>query len=181
MVLDSDTENVIVTWSISGVLIYEDSLRKKDQAGDQKTDALNNWYFVSHNIKPQIFILWLCRYPAGCLYISGLPEHEVIQTARALRVKMIWARYKGFYRTCERKIFILSSYLFCSTGEGAFSSERSETSAKPRVTPVTKNVMYIQNSSPWRAVFHSRTWIKFRLQPDCLDNGYLQPHKKSML
>ena len=42
LVLDSGMENVIVTWSISGVLIYEEKKKKKDQAGDQKTDALNN-------------------------------------------------------------------------------------------------------------------------------------------
>lgn len=54
MVLDACLENVIVTWSISGVLIYGDSHRRRDRAGNQKTDALDHWYSVIHNIKPQV-------------------------------------------------------------------------------------------------------------------------------
>lgn len=42
LVLDSWTENVIVTWSISGGLIYGDGHGRQDRAGDQKTDALYN-------------------------------------------------------------------------------------------------------------------------------------------
>lgn len=56
LVLDSGTENVIVTWSISGGLIYGDGHGKKDKAGDQKTDALDDLYFISlsmadHNLQ----------------------------------------------------------------------------------------------------------------------------------
>lgn len=42
LVLDSGMENVIVTRSISGALIYGVSRRRKDRAGDQKTGALDN-------------------------------------------------------------------------------------------------------------------------------------------
>lgn len=42
LVLDTGMENVIVTKSISGGLIYGDGRRRKDQAGDQKTDGLDN-------------------------------------------------------------------------------------------------------------------------------------------
>lgn len=45
------------------------------------------------------------------------------------------------------KDFRIAFMAFRFQGEGAFFSERSETSAKTRVTPVTKNVVYIQNSS----------------------------------
>ncbi len=79
MVLDSDTENVIVTWSISGVLIYKDSLRKKDQAGNQKTDALDNWYSVIHNIKPQIRVM-VIQYR----YIPGTQKKHVVKGAKRL-------------------------------------------------------------------------------------------------
>ncbi len=54
LVLDSGMENVIVTRSISGVLLYGVSHRRKDKAGNQKTDALYNLYSVSHSIKPQV-------------------------------------------------------------------------------------------------------------------------------
>ncbi len=42
LVLDSGMENVIVTWSISGGLIYGDGLGGKDEAGYQKTDSLDD-------------------------------------------------------------------------------------------------------------------------------------------
>lgn len=42
LVLDSGMENVIVTRSISGVLIYGVSHRRRDRAGNQKTGALDN-------------------------------------------------------------------------------------------------------------------------------------------
>lgn len=44
LVLDSGMENVIVTKSISGVLIYGVSHRGKDRAENQKTAVLDNWY-----------------------------------------------------------------------------------------------------------------------------------------
>ena len=52
MVFDSGLENVIVTGSISGGLIYGDSYGRKDRAGNQKTDALLNLYSVSRSINP---------------------------------------------------------------------------------------------------------------------------------
>lgn len=61
LVLDSGMENVIVTKSISGVLLYGVSHRRKDKAGNQNTDALYNLYSVSHNIKPQ-FQLTVCLF-----------------------------------------------------------------------------------------------------------------------
>lgn len=42
LVPDSGMENVIVTWSISGVLLYGGSHRRKNRAGNQKTDVLDN-------------------------------------------------------------------------------------------------------------------------------------------
>lgn len=54
LVLDSGMENVIVTKSISGGLIYGDGHRKRDRAGNQKTAALDNLYPTGHNIEPQI-------------------------------------------------------------------------------------------------------------------------------
>ncbi len=42
LVFDSGMENVIVTQSISGGLIYEDGHRRRDWAGDQKTAVLDN-------------------------------------------------------------------------------------------------------------------------------------------
>lgn len=50
MVLDSGMENVIVTQSISGGMIYGDGYRRKDQAEDQKTDVLENWYLVCQDV-----------------------------------------------------------------------------------------------------------------------------------
>lgn len=54
LVLDSGMENVIVTRSISGGLVYGVSHMGKDQAENQKTNALYNWYSVSHSIEPQV-------------------------------------------------------------------------------------------------------------------------------
>ena len=56
LVLDSGMENVIVTKSISGGLIYGDGHRRMGRAGNRKTAALDNWYPMGHNVEPQIFM-----------------------------------------------------------------------------------------------------------------------------
>lgn len=56
LVLDSGMENIIVTKSISGGLIYGDGHRIRDRAGNQKTDALDNWYPTGHDMEPEIKI-----------------------------------------------------------------------------------------------------------------------------
>lgn len=55
LVLDSGMENVIVTKSISGGLIYGDSHRRKDKAEDQKTAFLDNRYPKGRNVDPTRF------------------------------------------------------------------------------------------------------------------------------
>ena len=45
MIFDSGMENVKVTKSI-----YGDGHRRKDQTGDQKTDALEIWYLVCQDV-----------------------------------------------------------------------------------------------------------------------------------
>ena len=50
MIFDSGMENVKVTKSISGGLVYGDGHRRKDQTGDQKTDALEIWHLVCQDV-----------------------------------------------------------------------------------------------------------------------------------
>lgn len=59
LVLDSGMENVIVTWSISGGLIYGDGHGRKDRTGDQKTDVLDDLYFISLSIADHNLQVWI--------------------------------------------------------------------------------------------------------------------------
>lgn len=50
LVLDSGMENVIVTQSISGGLIYGDGHRRKARQITKKTDVLEYLYFVCQDV-----------------------------------------------------------------------------------------------------------------------------------